>query len=164
MAVNMILDLGGDCKGESKLDGFTDKIDIYSFSWGLSNAAAGHTGGGSAAGLANVNDLTLTKYTDLSTNVLIQYAYNGKHIDNGTLHVFKAGGDQKVEYLKYEMDEVYVTNFSQSDSSGGGDIATESVTLNFSKVKLTYTLQSATGAGDTTPNVTLDLKAKTAQV
>jgi type VI secretion system secreted protein Hcp len=96
--------------------------------------------------------------------VLIQYAYNGKHIDNGTLHVFKAGGDQKVEYLKYEMDEVYVTNFSQSDSSGGGDIATESVTLNFSKVKLTYTLQSATGAGDTTPNVTLDLKAKTAQV
>jgi type VI secretion system secreted protein Hcp len=165
MAVNMILDLSSaDCKGESKLDGFTDMIDIYSFSWGLSNSAAGHTGGGSAAGLANVHDLTLTKYTDLSTNKLIQFAYNGKHIDTGKFHVFKAGGDQKVEYLTYEMTEVYLTNYSQSDSSGGGEVATESITLNFSKVQVTYTLQDPTGAGSTTPNVTLDLKAKTAQV
>jgi type VI secretion system secreted protein Hcp len=130
----------------------------------LNNAAAGHTGGGSAAGLANVNDLTLTKYTDLSSNVLIQFAYNGKHIPTATFHVFKAGGDQKVEYLTYDMTEVYITNYSQSDSSGGGEVATESITLNFSKVKLTYKLQDPTGAGSTTPNVTLDLKAKTASV
>jgi type VI secretion system secreted protein Hcp len=163
MAVNMILELDG-VEGESKQDGFEDKIDIYSFSWGLSNSAAGHTGSGSAAGLANVHDLTVSKYTDKSTNKLILFAYNGKHVGNGKLHVFKAGGDDKVEYLTYEMTEVFITNFSQSDSSGGGDIASESVTLNFSEVDIKYKLQESTGSGGDSPHVKIDIKKKTAEV
>jgi type VI secretion system secreted protein Hcp len=163
MAVNMILELDG-IEGESQDKDFEKKIDIYSFSWGVSNASAGHTGSGSGAGLANVHDLTVSKYTDASTNKLILYAYNGKHVGDGKLHVFKAGGDDKVEYLTYEMTEVFITNFSQSDSSGGSAIASESVTLNFSTVDIKYKLQQSEGTGGDAPHVKIDIKKRDAQV
>jgi type VI secretion system secreted protein Hcp len=163
MAYNMILELDG-VKGESQDKDFPNMIDISSFSWGVSNPGSGHTGSGSGTGLANVNDLTVSKYTDASTNKLILYCYNGKHVGNGKLHVFKAGGDQKVEYLTYEMTEVFITNFSQSDSSGGSDLASESVTLNFSTVDIKYKLQQAGGTGGDNPHVKIDVKKRDAQV
>ena len=65
--------------------------------------------------------------------------------------VRKAGGDNPVEYLVYDMDEVFITNVSTSGSDGGG-IATESVSLNFAKMTVTYTEQNADGsAGAATP-------------
>jgi|SRR5208283_2130778 len=163
MAADMFLELDG-VDGESQDKTFTNKIDVLSFSWGVSNAASGHLGSGSGTGIANVSDLTVSKYVDKSTNKLIYFCYNGKHVGNGKLHVRKAGGDDKVEYLTYEMTEVFITNFSQSDSSGGGDLASESVTLNFSKVDIKYKLQQAAGSGGDSPHVKIDIKGKTVEV
>lgn len=162
MAADIFLELDG-IAGESQDQTFQNKIDIYSFSWGLSNSASGHTGGGSGTGIANVGDLTVSKYVDASTNKLILFCYNGKHVGNGKLHVRRAGGDDKVEYLTYEMTEIFITNFSQSNSSGGSDLASESVTLNFSKVDIKYKLQQAAGSGGNSPHVEIDIKKKTAQ-
>ncbi len=76
MAADMFLELDG-IDGEVPGPNFhKNKIDIYSFSWGLSNSASGHTGGGSGAGIANVSDLQCQKYVDeSSTNKLIMFCY-----------------------------------------------------------------------------------------
>jgi type VI secretion system secreted protein Hcp len=163
MAADIFLELDG-IEGESQDKTFTNKIDIHSFSWGLNNSASGHTGGGSGTGIANVGDLTVSKYADKATNKLIFFCYNGDHIGKGKLHVRKAGGTDKVEYLTYDMTEVFITNFSQSDSSGGADLASEAITLNFSKLDITYNPQQAGGSAAETVHVAIDIKGKNAEV
>jgi hypothetical protein len=49
MAMDMFLDIK-DVKGESRDGKFKDKIDILSWSWGLSNSGTAHVGGGAGAG------------------------------------------------------------------------------------------------------------------
>jgi type VI secretion system secreted protein Hcp len=159
MAVDMFLDLDG-VKGESKDKEFKDKIDIFSFSLGISNAGAGHYGGGSGAGKAQITDVSIGKLVDKSTATLYKFCYQGKHIATGKIHVRKAAGDSPLEYLEYDMDEVFITSVQTSDSAGGG-IANESIALNFSKIKMTYKMQADTGGDEASPEVTINVKENT---
>jgi type VI secretion system secreted protein Hcp len=156
MAQEIFLELTG-IKGESKVKGFEDKIDIESFSLGVSNVGTGHHGGGSGAGRADVADLAVQKRADKATPTLYKFCFQGKHMDKGTLTVRKAGGDQAVQYLKYEMDEVFISHIQTADAAGGG-LASESLSLNFSKIKMTYTYQEKSGSAGAETPVTLDVK------
>jgi len=157
MSSDMFLELDG-VDGESKDKTFAGKIDIFSFSWGASNSGSGGWGGGSGTGKVNVTDFSVMKKTDKSSATLAKFCANGKHIATGKVHIRKAGGDAPLEYLKYEFDEVFISSWQISDSSGGSDVASESVSLNFSKVKMTYGMQSDTGADEASPEVTINVK------
>ena len=67
----------------------------------------------------------------------------GKHFEDGMLTVRKAGGDP-LEYLKIKMQGVLVTSLS-TGGSGGEDVLTENVSLNFAKVHVWYTPQKEDG-------------------
>jgi type VI secretion system secreted protein Hcp len=143
MAVDMFLYLD-PIKGESKDKAHTDKIDILAWSWGMSQSGTTHMGGGGGSGKVSVQDLSFTHYIDSSTNDLINYCCQGKHIDTGKLIVRKAGGKQ-VEYIKIEFKEIIVTSVSFG-GSGSEDRLTENFTLNFASFHFTYTDQLASGA------------------
>ncbi len=160
MAVDMFLKLDG-VTGESQDKDHKEWIDIFSFSLGLNNAGAGHYGGGSGAGKATISDISLSKLVDKASATLYKFCFNGKHIDTGKIVCRKAGGDSALEYLKYDLDEVFVTNVSTSDSAGGGGTAQESISLNFSKIKMTYEMQSAEGSNEAAPEVTINVKENT---
>lgn len=146
MAVDMFLDLGKEIKGESKDKTYKDKIDILAWSWGMSQSGSFHTGGGGGAGKANFQDLSLTKWVDVSSPNLMLYCANGDHFDTATLIVRKAGKDP-LEYMKIVMKKVLVTSVS-TGGSGGEDRLTENVTLNFEDVYYDYKKQKATGGGE----------------
>jgi type VI secretion system secreted protein Hcp len=135
-------------KGESKDSVHKDEIDVLAWSWGVSNSGSAHIGGGAGAGKANFQDLSFTKWVDLSSASLLLAAANGKHITKATLTVRKAG-ESPVEYIIITMSEVFVTAVS-TGGSGGEDRLTENVTLNFGKIEYQYKEQAATGkAGGT---------------
>jgi len=158
MASNIILELD-DVTGESKFENFENKIDIESFSWGVSNFAAAHAGGGaSAGGIGQMTDINLTKFVDAASPILMYYSYSGDHIAKGTLHVFESGGQQQVEYVKIEMSEIYVTNVNFSGHSQAPGKPAETVTLSCSKVQYTYTQQAETGGNAAQPKVSIDAK------
>ncbi len=159
MAQDIFLKLEG-VEGESQDSKHKGWIDVYSFSLGLSNMGAGHTGGGSGAGKADITDISLSKQVDKSSATLYKFCYQGKHIKKGSVVFRKAGGENPVEYLKYDMDEVFITSIQTSDSSGGG-IANESLSLNFSKIKMTYKMQEDTGSEGAAPFVEIDVKQHT---
>jgi type VI secretion system secreted protein Hcp len=146
MALDMFIKIG-DLKGESKDAEHKEKIDVLAWSWGVSNAGTFHAGGGGGAGKANVQDFSFTKWLDASSPPLLQACCTGKHFDKATLHVRKAG-DKPLEYLKIEFTKVLVTAVS-TGGSGGEDRLTENVTLNFAKVEVNYTEQSAEGSAGT---------------
>ena len=120
------------------------QIEILSFSWGVTNQGSGAVGTGSGSSRASLQDLYVTKHVDKSTPSLFLDCCTGKSHDSATLYVRKAGGDNAVEYLTYEMSEVFITSLQTSGSDGGG-LATETASLNFAKLELTYTPQNADG-------------------
>ncbi|MCB1916905.1 MAG: type VI secretion system tube protein Hcp [Rhodocyclaceae bacterium] len=155
MAIDSFLKLG-DIKGESKDKEFKDCIDVLAWSWGMSQSGSMHIGGGGGSGKCSVNDLSVTKYVDSSTPNLMQKCMTGKHYDEATLSVRKAG-DKPLVYLTIKMTDVLITSVS-TGGSGGEDRLTENATLNFAKVKVEYTPQEKTGAGGGKINVTYNIE------
>jgi len=156
MAADMFLKLEG-VDGESKDDSHKKEIDVLAWSWGASQSGTGHTGGGSGAGKVSVQDVSVTKYVDSASHLLLLDCCNGQHIKKGTLVVRKAGATP-LEYIKLTMEDIIVTHIS-TGGSGGEDRLTETVTLNFSKFKYEYTPQKADGSGDGTKETGWDIAA-----
>src|SRR5215472_13348901 len=128
MAVDMFMKIAG-VKGESQDKGHMDEIDVLAWSWGMSQSGTTHMGGGGGSGKVNVQDLSFTKYVDVSSPDLLLACCNGKHFTDATLVVRKAG-ENPLEYIKVKMQEVIIASVS-TGGSGGEDRLTENVTLNF---------------------------------
>lgn len=144
MAVDIFLKLEG-IEGEAQDSKHPNEIDVLAWSWGMSQSGSMHVLGGGGSGKVSVQDLSVTKYIDKASPNLIKFCCNGGHITKATLTVRKAGGNEAVEYLIIEMEEVLVSSVG-TGGSGGEDRLTENVTLNFAKFKLKYQPQDQTGA------------------
>lgn len=160
MAVDMFLKVG-QIKGEARDKTHKDEFDVLSWNWGMSNSGSAQQGGGMGAGKVNVQDLSFTKYIDKSTPDLMLACCNGKHIPQAVMTIRKAG-EQPLEYLLVTMEDLIVTNVS-TGGSAGEDRLTESITLNFSRVKVQYKEQTATGGVGDKPEMGWDIAANTKQ-
>ncbi|NND58752.1 MAG: type VI secretion system tube protein Hcp [Gammaproteobacteria bacterium] len=144
--------------GESEDDDHEGWIDILSWSWGLSQAASAHIGGGGTAAQCSVQDLSFVKWVDKSTPALLHSCASGKHVAKAELHCTKSGGDNKaLDYIVLKMDDVIISSVS-AGGSGGEDRLTENVSLNFAKVEYTYTVQTKEGAAGAKPKMDWDIK------
>jgi type VI secretion system secreted protein Hcp len=145
MAMDQFLVLEGAIKGETQDAVFKDKggIDVLAWSWGMSNSGTWHMGGGGGAGKANFQDISVTKYVDSSTPVLMLYCANGDHFPTAELTVRKAGKDP-LEYIHIIMRKVMIVGLS-TGGSGGEDRLTENVTLNFAECEFEYKQQADEG-------------------
>ena len=156
MAVDMFLDLDG-VKGESVDKTYKDKIDILAWNWGLANGGSFHHGSGGGSGKATFNDITITKYIDAASPNIMLFCANGKHFAKGKIIVRKAG-ENPLEYLTVEFDKVLVTNY-QTGGGAGQERLTETVVLNFAKVKVEYTTQNEKGGKGTPQAFAWDIAA-----
>src|SRR5262245_59538869 len=142
MAMDQFIKIG-TLKGESRDAKHKEEIDVLAWSWGVSNSGSAQQGGGQGAGKCNVQDLSFTKYIDKSSPDLMLACCNGKHFDKATLAVRKAG-ENPLEYLMITLEDLIITSLS-TGGSGGEDLLTENVSLNFARVKVNYKEQTATG-------------------
>lgn len=148
MAFDAYLDFGKDIEGESTRKGFEKKIEIYSFSFGVSNPATiGPGSGGAGAGRAMLSSFNCMKATDKASPLLFQACASGKHFPKVTVSLNKAGGDS-VTYLTYEFENCFIESVQWSGSTGGDDRPVESLSIAFGKVTITYNAQAMTGAKD----------------
>jgi type VI secretion system secreted protein Hcp len=154
MAGDMFLMLDG-IKGESADDKHKGEIDIESFSWGLAQQGSGNRGGGSGTGKVDIADITIQKHVDRSSPSLMLVCANGKHIAKGKLTLRKAG-ENPLEYLTVDLESIFVSSYQVGGSNGGG-VPTESISLNFVKVKTEYWTQSDKGAKGENANFSWDV-------
>jgi type VI secretion system secreted protein Hcp len=151
MAMDMFMyfDAAAGIKGETKDKVYKTKggIDILAWSWGLSNSGSAHMGAGQGAGKANFQDISFTKYIDLSSTKLMNSCATGTHIKDAKLVIRKAGGSP-LEYLLIELSDCLISSYS-TGGSGGEDRLTENVTLNFAVVKVDYKTQKEDGTEGT---------------
>jgi type VI secretion system secreted protein Hcp len=156
MAVDMFLKIDG-CDGESKDDGHPDEIDVLAFSWGMTQSGSMHLSGGGGSGKVNVQDMSITKYLDKASTVLMQKCCSGKHFPTAVLICRKAG-DVPVEYFKVSMEEVLVSSVSEG-GGGSEEKQTENISLNFAKVKVEYTPQDSAGSAEGASELGWDIRA-----
>jgi type VI secretion system secreted protein Hcp len=162
-AVDMFLKVGS-IKGEStdkQYPGGNGWINVLAWSWGASNSGTTHTGGGAGAGIANVQDLSVTKYVDIASPDLFMSTLKGTHFPDAQLIVRRVG-QNPIAYIKLEMKEVLVTSLS-TGASGGDDRLTENVSLNFASFTFTYTPQNPDGSAGTAKNISWDIAGNVAQ-
>jgi len=137
----------GDIAGESQADGHKDEIELMSWSWGATQSGSTQSISGSTAGKVNVHDLTFTKLVDASTPNIVKAVCAGTAYPLATLICQKSAGagKPKVPYLKIKLKNVLISSHSIG-GSGGSDETTETISLNFGAVELTYTRQEVGGA------------------
>jgi type VI secretion system secreted protein Hcp len=158
MAVDMFLKLDG-IKGESSDSKHKGEIDIESFSWGMAQSGSGHRSSGSGSGKVDIADITIQKVVDKSSPSLMLACANGKHVAKGTITVRKAG-ENPLDYLTIDLENVFVSNYHTSGAHTD-DVPTETVTLNFVKMKLEYWTQTDKGAKGENANFSWDVAQNT---
>jgi type VI secretion system secreted protein Hcp len=124
-------------KGSVTTDGFKDWIELHSFQAGVGRAI-----GTAARGSANregsepsISEITVTKQMDVASVPLLQDAWGGAMDSKVTVKFTTTTKNAVVTYLVYDMENVGLSGFS---FSSGGDLPTESLSLNFTKITVTY--------------------------
>jgi len=141
--------------GESKDDKHKNEIDIQSWSFGASQSGSMAAGGGGGAGKVSFQELSITKSMDKSSPKLFEALATGKHLKEVKLVL---RGSSSVEYLTITLTDVMISSYSTGGSSGD-DRPTESVSLNFAQIKMSYVEQDASGRAGAATEFGWDLKA-----
>jgi type VI secretion system secreted protein Hcp len=159
MAFDAFLKLDG-IEGESTDDAHKGEIEVFSFSWGVTQTGTTGGGGGGGAGKASFQDIHFAQRTSKASPLLFKACATGQHIKKAVLTVRKAGGRQQLEFIKIELEDVLISSYLPSGDTGG-DAPVEEVALNFSKIQFTYTPQKADGSADEPVSAGFDLKGNT---
>jgi type VI secretion system secreted protein Hcp len=131
MASDYLLELDG-IKGESKDDFHRGTLQIESFSWGVSNSATG-------AGIGH-KQFEFTKKVDKSSPLLFQSCCTGKHIPKAVLYGRKSTAEPSA-YYTVTLTDVLISSYL--GDAEGGDIPSDSFSLNYAKIKFDYTYRSS---------------------
>jgi type VI secretion system secreted protein Hcp len=147
MASDIYLQLKG-IDGESTDKGHEKWMEIESFAWGVHQAASSRasTAGGATSARADFGDLSIVKMMDSASPNLCLACASGQHIDEATIDLMRAAGENKVKYMEFKLKDVILS--SVSIGGGGNSIPVETLSLNYGEISWTYTQQKrAGGAG-----------------
>jgi type VI secretion system secreted protein Hcp len=146
MAYDAFLEFTPKVEGESTAEGMSGIIDVFSFSWGLSNATT-DIGSGSSGGRAEFGPLNIMKKTDKASPVLMKACATGDHYDKARLILRKATGkdQQQQQFVVYTLTGAFISSFSLSGASGGDTTPTESLSIDYATIKFEYWYQDGKG-------------------
>jgi type VI secretion system secreted protein Hcp len=146
----------GDIQGESTDAKHPGWIELDSVQWGVGRGISSAVGGNNrAASAPSISELTLTKRLDKSSPSIFLNAVGGSPtIATVTLELVHQAS--QVVFYRITLSNVLVSGQSQSVASGA-DVPMESVSLNFTKIKMEYFFQDAKGVTTAIPAVGWDL-------
>src|SRR5215469_6931706 len=148
--------LSNGLDGESKDTKHQNWIELLSFSHDIrqpASATVGTAGGGTTARTQH-GDYTVTKYVDIASPKLYEYASSGQHIDTVSIEMMRAAGADRVKYMQVDMTDVVISQVSPSGGATATDstqnidetqFPVETVKLNYAQIKWTYTQQKREG-------------------
>ncbi len=147
-AVDIYLKLGG-IDGESTDDRFRAWIPLESYEVGFdSGVITRHASGATPTRKPGCSALSAVKYYDAASPHLMAAVMAGTHYPSAQVHFVRPEGLRPV-FLKYELEDVVVSALSTAAVAGASpQKPTESMSLNFSRLTVTYYPQKADGSLD----------------
>ena len=143
--------------GESSHVAHKAEIDVLSYSLGASQGAASPGGGGGGAGKVQFQDLHFVAKISKASPKLFLACATGTHIKEAYLSGVRSTNKAQADYLVYKMRDVMITSVQHSD--GPGDLPMEQISMNYSKLEMSYFPQSSSGKVEAPVTFGFDLKA-----
>jgi type VI secretion system secreted protein Hcp len=143
-------------QGNVTVTAYQNWSELNSFQWGISRSIVSAASGAASreSDIPSISDVAITKMCDAASLGLVQYALTGQL--NGTFIIaFTTTSTTPYEYLRYEFDNVGLSNYSVSS---GGDMPMESFTLNFTNVTETFTPTDPAVTDSTPSHITFNLQ------
>lgn len=135
----ILMDFGGVIKGDSTIKDHDGWISVGSFSLGVGRAI-NTTGGGKDRDTStpSFQEAQVTKVSDIaSTELFAQAAYGKKICDKAVVQFLQTGGEDAGQvFAEWELYEPIISSFSVSS---GGERATESISISFTKIVQKFT-------------------------
>jgi type VI secretion system secreted protein Hcp len=128
--------------GESRDMFYKDQIEVLSWSWGVSQQRTGPSAGGTVApGKVSLQDLSFTRRVDKASPALFLRCATGEMIPQVTF-MFPHPEVPSQSYYVVTLHDVTVTSIQgerpQPADGVSGGIVTERVSLNFTKIEMSY--------------------------
>ena len=130
-------------QGESTDAKHKDEIEVLSWSWGETQERAPSPSGGGGTGKVAMTDLHVSASISKASPQLLLACASGKHIKSAVLTGRKAGKAQ-AEFLTFSLSDVLVSGYQTGGSVAEAPL--DSISLNFSKIEMTYREQTAKGS------------------
>jgi type VI secretion system secreted protein Hcp len=131
-------------KGSVTVEAFKDQIEFQSFQWGAGLGVTAPRGGSRTSSEPSVSEIVLTKTLDKASEGLFKALLKGEPIGTGTISFTAASAGEAVAYVQVELEKIIVSGYSLST---GGDLPSESLSLNFTKFDWCYTDRDAEQEG-----------------
>jgi type VI secretion system secreted protein Hcp len=144
VAITYLLEIDG-ISGDSQLRGHEGAIEVLSWSWGVSRPErpGGGSAGGGGAGRAEFDELQVVTTISSASPELVESCATGRH-HGGAVLVGLKQGNRPLEFLRYELGDVTVTNVEHSDD--GDDRPVEHLALAYDEFSIAFTAESADGS------------------
>jgi type VI secretion system secreted protein Hcp len=149
----------GTVKGNVTEEGHKDWIQLSSFQWGVGRGISSPTGHSSnrESSAPSVSEITVSKATDVATDGLLDAALQGEGV-KVEIDFCKTEKGKLEVYLKYDLEDCMISGYS---ISSGGDMPSESISLNFTKIETAFTAELASGKAGEKKRIIYDIgKAK----
>ncbi|HEX9890070.1 MAG TPA: type VI secretion system tube protein Hcp [Nitriliruptorales bacterium] len=143
-AVTMYIKIG-DIKGESTDAAHGEWIDLQSVSHSIQRPSGSNTGATRQRSSATFGDIVCVKQLDKSTPKLMESISSGRNHATTMVELLRDVGSDAppAVYLKIELTNVQITSYDLNGSTGA--VPTESFSLNYEEIKVTYTPYDDTG-------------------
>lgn len=157
----ILLKFKTEIKGDSNIKDHVDWITLNSVNFSCGRLVSAHSGGTDReTSTPSFTDIQCKKEFDISSVELFMQSICGKSLGEANLHFMQTGGkDADQVYLKLILEDPIVTSYVHESSAGTR--ASESFSINFTKIKLEYTQFSGETKKQASPKG-WDLKSGTA--
>jgi len=136
--------------------------DMLSFNQGMTQPGGGSTGPTRRRGDVIVDDLACVKELDKSSPKIAESVCKGKIYPKVEIHMTASTTDEgRKTYYSYELKNVMVTSYNIGGDGQSESVPTETFSLNFEEIKVTYT--ETDRAGKTKGNVEYSWKVEEAE-
>jgi type VI secretion system secreted protein Hcp len=127
----------GSFKGASTTEGFKDWIELDSFQWGVGRGIGSAARGAESreSSEPSISEVVVTKKMDKSSPSLLTDAMAGQLNAKVEIKFTTTTKNQVTDFLTYELTNTGLSGYSVSS---GGDMPVESLSLNFTKLAVTY--------------------------
>lgn len=126
-----------DISGAATVEGHEEWIPIDSIQWGVGRAISSAVGTSAdrESSKPSISEISVTKMMDQSSPLLFTEACVGKGT-TVTIHLCVTGSDSIDTYMEYELENCMISGYSVSS---GGDRPSESLSLSFTQMIMTFT-------------------------
>lgn len=126
-----------EIKGLSNVDGHADWIKCDSLQFGVGRGISLQSGGGAKREVSSpsVSEVTFSRASDMASPELFYQACGGVSLGQCLVHILQVIDNKPQVFVTIELEEAMLSSYSVSS---GGDIPSESFSVNFTKISFQY--------------------------